>query len=115
MHELSVTKTIIAELQRVASEESFTNVTKATIAIGVLTTFKKEPILQYFNILKKEDPLLAKTLLNIDMVPGRISCAECHQEREVEDEVMILCPACESADVEILQGKELIIKELSGE
>ncbi len=114
MHELGVTRMIIAELAAVAKEEGFARITAATILLGTLTTFKKEPILHYFEILKEESGLLRDARLAIAEVAGRVRCNACGETGTIDDAPMALCPACESADVEILNGKELVIKDVSG-
>lgn len=114
MHELGVTRTIVAELAAAAQEEGFTRITAATIQLGTLTTFKKEPILHYFEILKEESALLRDARLAVEEIAGGIRCNGCGKASVVDDGPMLFCPACESADVEIVSGKELIIKDVTG-
>jgi Zn finger protein HypA/HybF involved in hydrogenase expression len=69
MHELAITQTLCQQIQEAAQQNGITP-TKATIHVGEITTYKKEPLLYYFDILKSDYPLLKELTLNIIEVPA---------------------------------------------
>ncbi len=50
-------------------------------------------------------------MLNIEEVPLVLKCSDCNQETETDDLIMI-CPRCNSVSVDIVQGKEFLIKSM---
>ena len=69
MHELGITGEII----RIAEEACRKNKAKPVkvfVDIGNLTTYKEEPIIYYFEILKKESELLKDSTIVVNSVPG---------------------------------------------
>ncbi len=68
-----------------------------------------ESVYFYFDLATEGAPLEGSKLEIID-IPGRAHCRSCSAEVELED--MIALCACGSADLEILSGEELTIKEV---
>jgi hydrogenase nickel incorporation protein HypA/HybF len=50
--------------------------------------------------------------LEIEYVRARISCRTCGQVSEFDDFPILLCTACDSADVEVLAGEEFLMTSL---
>jgi hydrogenase nickel incorporation protein HypA/HybF len=50
--------------------------------------------------------------LEIEYVRARISCRTCGQVAELDDYPILLCAACEGADVEVLAGEEFLVTSL---
>ena len=88
---------------------------KVVLELGKLTTYKKESILQYFDVLKNDFPVLEDTNLEINVVPGKIKCNKCKKESIVKDIYLICCGYCNDHDVKIIEGKEVIVKEIQGD
>jgi hydrogenase nickel incorporation protein HypA/HybF len=102
MHELAITKAIIEAIKAKDSPRH------AIVDLGTLTTYKKDPIMYYFDMLKEESGL-KDTELKINVIPGKVICNECKEESIVKP-YMIICKHCNSLDVEIIQGKEIDLR-----
>ncbi len=105
MHEMAVTKAI-AEMIVKESKKNSIKPKKAVLELGQLTNYKKDSILFFFDIIKKDEPLLNNTVLEINEKQGIVQCNDCKKQSKVEEAIMIFCPECESSNVEIIDGKE---------
>lgn len=113
MHELSVTKQIIEMIKEECNKNKIVSPKNITIELGLLTTYKSEPIQYYFGTLKEEHPLLKDAVLNIIEVPGKIRCNACDEITTVNEELAAFCPVCDATDITITQGKDLKLKSIS--
>ncbi len=112
MHELAVTQEIIKILLEECKKNLIENPKKVSLSIGSFTTYKKEPVEYYFEILKKEHKLLQNTKIEAVEVQARIKCRDCNKESVLEDNSFIICPFCDSTNTEIVEGKDLYIKHI---
>lgn len=112
MHELAITQNLIAMVDAECKKHQILTPTRIVVDLGFFTTYSKDSILFYYNILRKDSPLLRKARLQINTVNGKIRCLDCHHETIVKDPHMILCQKCHSLNVQILQGREFILKEI---
>jgi hydrogenase nickel incorporation protein HypA/HybF len=106
MHELAVTESVISAVTEKVGDRQ---VQRVTLAIGQLSGVVAESVYFYFDLCSAGTPLEGATLEILD-VPGRASCRSCGTELDLVD--MIALCTCGSADLEILGGEELIIKEV---
>jgi len=113
MHEHSITKNIVVMVVKECQKNNL-RPKKVVVELGSLTTYKKEPIMFYFEALKKDFDVLEDAKLEINEVKGMVNCNKCTKESEVEDPSFIICRHCKSHDVKIVQGKDFIIKEIQG-
>ncbi|MBN1792443.1 hydrogenase maturation nickel metallochaperone HypA [Candidatus Woesearchaeota archaeon] len=114
MHELAITKEVIRIIREEAEKNSISSVKYVSLELGGLTTYKKESLLYFFNILKKDEEALQEAVLKIIEVGGKVRCKECGAVGTVEDPILPLCKACDSSDIEITQGKDLRLRDLRG-
>jgi hydrogenase nickel incorporation protein HypA/HybF len=106
MHELSITESVIAAVSEKVGDRQ---VQRVTLAVGRLSGVVAESVHFYFDLCSEGTPLEGAVLEIID-IPGRAYCRSCTNEVELED--MIALCACGSADLEILGGEDLTIKEV---
>jgi Zn finger protein HypA/HybF involved in hydrogenase expression len=69
MHELAATKEIV----RIVEEECRTRLVtprKVVVEVGEGTTYKKEPLIYYYDILKEESKVLKKSTLVVHEIDG---------------------------------------------
>ena len=111
MHELAVTKNII---EMILSESRKNNITPRLInaELGMLTTYKKDPILFYFDAMKKEHSLLSDSTLIIKEIKGKIRCKDCNKESNVTEQYLLFCPECNSFNITIIEGKDFKIRNI---
>jgi len=106
MHELGITRNIVAIVREHAGEG---RVTRVTLEIGKLSAVMPDAIRFCFDICSKDTPLEGAEL-EIREIDGRGRCQTCGEELE------LLQPfgrcACGSNHVECIAGDEMNIKEM---
>jgi hydrogenase nickel incorporation protein HypA/HybF len=106
MHELAITESIVAAVtERMPGVE----VRRVHLAIGRLSGVVPDAVRFCFDLVTA-GTALDGAVLEIDEPGGRVSCRRCGAEFDC-DEVLALCP-CGSADVELLQGRELRVRSV---
>lgn len=106
MHELAVVQSIVAS---VADRVGADRVTRVSVAIGRLSGVMADSVHFFFDLCTEGTPLEGSTLEIVDVM-GRGRCRTCMAEIEIPD--MIALCTCGSADLEILAGQDLTIKEV---
>ena len=112
MHELNATQNIVKILVETCKEKNISKVDIVKLSVGVLTTYEKEPLIQYYNLLKKEFNSLSDSSLKINIVPGKILCATCMKESLISSEIELLCNTCGGVNTTIIGGTQVIITDL---
>ena len=113
MHELSITKSLIRDVKQACEINQISAAKSIIVELGLLTTYKKEPIIHYFNALKPNSPIILNAELVVKEIPGKIHCKNCQRELEVSDTTQICCTKCESFDVVIIGGMEIKLKSIT--
>src|SRR5258708_25010668 len=107
MHEMAITESgITAVSEKVGGRR----VQRVSLVVGKLSGVVAESLYFYYDLCTEGTPLEGSKLEIIDM-PGRASCRACGAEVALED--MIALCTCGSADLEILSGEDLTIKEVA--
>ena len=106
MHEMAITESVIAAVSEKVGDR---RVQRVSLAVGRLSGVVADSLSFYFDLCTEGTPLEGSKLEIID-IPGRASCRACGTEVELDD--MIALCTCGSADLEILSGEELTIKEV---
>lgn len=112
MHEHGITDEVVHQIVHSCEDEGIANPKKIIVKLGLLTTYRKEPVLFYFEGHKRELDILKNAELIIEEIEGKIICNNCRKESVVESSPLILCPKCDSEKVEIIQGKDIIIESI---
>ena len=103
---MAITESVIAAVSEKVGDRK---VQRVSLTVGRLSGVVAESLSFYFDLATEGTPLEGSKLEVID-IPGRASCRACGAEVELED--MIALCTCGSADLEILSGDELTIKEV---
>ncbi len=118
MHEFSMAQGILNAVLETAEENNATKVTDIVIQIGKLAILNPEQLTFMLNVLI-EDTIAENANIVIEDVDVEIKCYNCDYEGigDVDDSdhylPMILCPKCESHRVNVLNGKDVTIKNIS--
>ena len=110
MHEMSLAVDLIEQLVDVLKREKSTRVIEINVVMGAMSGVERVPFEFAFPVAAEGTPI-AGAVLNIEEVPLVLKCSDCSQETETDDLIMI-CPRCNSVSVEIVQGKEFLIKSM---
>ena len=112
MHELSIMGNILDIVLEYAGRYNAHKVTKINLTVGELSDLIPEWMQTYFDFVSK-DTIADKAELVIDKVPAIIKCLSCSHEYAMNrDNWQFMCPKCDSAEIEILSGKEFTVKSI---
>jgi hydrogenase nickel incorporation protein HypA/HybF len=109
MHELGITQNIVAIAAEYAKGMP---VKRVTLEVGKLTAILPDAIHFCFDVCC-QGTLLEDARLDIIEKPGLARCKQCGNQVALEFPFGVC--ACGCQDLEILQGEELMIKELETE
>lgn len=106
MHELAITESLVEAVREHVGAQ---RVTRVVIEVGRLSGVVPDSVLFCFELCARGTALEGSKLEIIE-IPGRASCRACREVFAMRDAIG-LC-ACGSADVELLNGQELRIREV---
>lgn len=110
MHELSIAQALVEQIAKTVQSEGARKASKVTVAVGVLSGVEPHSLEMAFPIAV-EAAGLEEVDLEIVKVGSSVRCRSCGHEFE-PDRPLFLCESCDSADVEIIAGRELSIRSL---
>lgn len=107
MHELSLTQAVV---DAVVEKMGDAKIECVRLEIGKLSGVVVDSIRFCFDLVA-EGTTVAGARLEIDEPSGHARCRECATEFDVADPI-VLCPGCESANVDVLFGRDLRIRSV---
>ena len=110
---MGITQSILAASFDAARDAGMTRITMIRIRVGDLTETVDFALEFAFEALTP-DTMAEGAELQIVRVPARSHCNECGAEYE-HNRYEMLCPTCGSMDVELLQGRELLIESVEAD
>ena len=113
MHELSIVANLFEIMEEKAAEKKAKKIIFVKLQVGALSGVVPEFLKTAFDIYKK-DTLGSDAELEIEKVPLKIQCQECHKEI-IKDEFVFICDYCSSRDLKTLAGTELLLEKMEVE
>ncbi len=107
MHEMGITQGILAAAFDAAEEAGCSRITEIRISVGEMTEVVDFALQFAFEALTPDTMAEGATLV-INQVPAKSRCLECGLEYD-HDRFQMICPKCGALNVELLQGRELLI------
>lgn len=52
---------------------------------------------------------MVNTVLDLELVPAEVFCRACAQRAQITSRWSVCCPACQSAEVDLLRGNEFLV------
>lgn len=118
MHEFSTAVGIVNAVKRAASSHKATRVTAIRLQIGQLSMLNHEQLLFGIEIASK-GTILEGAEISIEILTIKTVCKNCGTETVTEEQkpiydllATLVCPKCDSKSVEIIQGRECVIKDI---
>jgi hydrogenase nickel incorporation protein HypA/HybF len=108
VHELSVCGSIAGIVRKRAADR---RVTRIHIRVGQLRQIVPDTLAYNWQLVVAETPLDG-SVLEIEHIPGRLTCRDCRSESEIGDFPLFLCHSCNSYNVEVTAGEELLVVAL---
>lgn len=113
MHELVVISNIFKAIKNAASKNNLVKVSKVKLQVGKLRQLEESMLRFAFDTISKET-VAQGAQLELDYIPVVMFCTVCSSSFEVKGKKYI-CPSCESSDLQLLKGKEVILESIEGE
>ena len=113
MHEIRIAKDLSVIVLEVAGREKLSKVTKVNISFGQMIQIVPD----IFDFAFREtvrDTMAMDAEADIEILPVKMRCKSCKNEFNINENTFY-CSICGSADLDIMQGKELFIKSIEGE
>jgi hydrogenase nickel incorporation protein HypA/HybF len=112
MHEMSLATALIDQVLAAASRSGLARVVEVEVDVGALQLVVAEALEAAFAAVSADTIASGAVLRQIE-VPAQARCRCC--DREYQPEIHIYtCPVCGRADAEILSGRDIILKSISG-
>lgn len=109
MHELSIALALIDQVQKATRASSAGTVRRITLRIGKLAGVDPDALSFAFP-LAAEGTRLEHTVLDMVLVEPEMRCRACG--KSVDTELVAICVHCGARDLELKQGRELIIESV---
>lgn len=110
MHELSLVASLFETLEEKAREHDAVRITMVRLKVGRLSGAVPELLESAFDTYKK-GTIADGARLEIEEVPVRFRCRACGADRTA-DEGTFACPSCGSRDVELLEGRDIVVERV---
>jgi hydrogenase nickel incorporation protein HypA/HybF len=113
MHEMSVVQGLMTILEERAKAHGIARISLVRLKVGRLRGLDARQLCAAFEVLA-EGSIAEGAPLEIEQIAVRARCNACGTEWRLPD-YRFECPKCQSADAEILGGRELHIESFDGE
>ena len=111
MHELGVVFHIIKGVEKVAEENDLTEIASVTVELGQVSTVIPRYLTDCWRWAAEKNDLLRGAELLIEEVPAITYCEACGKTYGTV-EYGKTCPHCGSGQTYLLQGNQVMIKEI---
>ena len=113
MHELAMAQEIVSTVNDILQEYPGKVLKKVHIKVGQFAAVVPNSLKFSYDTIVSGTPL-KQSMLNIEIIPVSAICNKCKQVFSM-DELEFWCPACNSPDMTIQTGDELLISNLEVE
>jgi hydrogenase nickel incorporation protein HypA/HybF len=113
VHELSLVAGLFEVLEAKAREAGAARVTSVKLRVGEMSGVVPELLASAFDAYKK-GTLADGASLAVEVVPVRPRCRSCGGT-SWREEAGFICAACGSRDLEVVEGRELVLERLEVE
>jgi len=113
MHELSIIEDIFKTLLQVAKDNKLTKISTVKLKIGKMRQVIPETLSAAFDSVSKKT-IVENATLDVKYIPIKAHCNDCSQDSLVKD-LHFFCPKCNSTNINIIEGKEIILDSVDGD
>lgn len=113
MHEVSIAEQIKDVVIQKLKEHNCKKVKSINLLIGEMTSIVPDALKFAFDVVSKKTPM-ENASLRIKILKTKAKCRICSSEFIIRDYAFI-CPKCDAADIEIKQGREMVIQTIEME
>jgi hydrogenase nickel incorporation protein HypA/HybF len=113
VHELSLVTGLFEILEEKAGEAGVGKITSVTVRVGRLSGIVPDLLKSAFDAFKK-GTIASRARLCIEVIPVKVRCRACGVETST-DEPVFICRTCGAPEIEILEGRELVLEKFEAE
>ncbi|MCH1923744.1 hydrogenase/urease nickel incorporation protein HypA [Shewanella sp. C32] len=110
MHEFSIVSALINQCEELAAENKATGIARVAVKIGALSGVEPQLVKTAFDTFR-EDGICRGAELEMEIAPLELDCRACGAH-SIPDEIAYLCPACQSRDIKVSGGEEMLLMQL---
>ena len=112
MHEMSIAIELMRQLEMLAAEHHFERIDEFTVSVGEMRQVVPEALKLSFEIVSEGSPAAGAALtLKVVRLAARCRCCGSRFEPRID---AFSCAKCNQADVEIVQGNEMVLTSVTG-
>ena len=111
MHELSIMQSLHEQVTELARTHGARRVVRVALDLGALSNVVPELLREAFLAFREADPLFTAADLEIRRIPIRVRCRSCRAE-SAPDGYRIRCVTCGGVGVDVIQGEELLLRDV---
>ena len=105
MHELSLCQAIAGVVKPHAAGR---RVDVVRLQVGALRQVVPDTLLFCWTLVRDHEDM-PEAELELELVPAEVSCRACGRQSQIESRWSVLCPQCNSGDVEVVRGEEFLV------
>ena len=110
MHEYSIVQSLLDSCEENATKHNATKVTKIVVKIGVMSGVEPQLLKTAFDTFKQGTICEnCEYIQNIQLL--KIKCHKCTTESTL-DKNEYCCPKCQSTDIDVIDGEDLMLMQL---
>jgi hydrogenase nickel incorporation protein HypA/HybF len=108
LHELSLCEAIAGVVKPYADGR---HVDVVRVRIGTLRQVVPESLSFCWSLVRDYEDM-PDAELELELITAQVQCRSCAEHSTITSQWCLLCPRCESADVEVLRGDEFLVTSL---
>ncbi|WP_395002836.1 hydrogenase/urease nickel incorporation protein HypA [uncultured Helicobacter sp.] len=112
MHELSIVNALLEQACEIATQHNASKVHKIIISVGERSGVDMGLLARTFETFRTEFALCENALLESVYERVEVLCEDCQTQSVAQDMQYAICPHCQSRNVRIVKGKELLLLSL---
>ncbi len=110
MHELSLTQDMLSIALKEAEKYGSKKIISLKLKLGSMSMVDSECFKFYFDEFSK-NTIASEASLDFVKSDPEIECTSCNSKSTLKDLVMV-CPVCNSIDVTLLSGQEILLEDM---
>lgn len=111
MHEVGIIESALEVIRREARAHDAAQVDRVIMRVGALAGVEPDALRFAFAAVSP-GTVAAGAELEIQLVPARAHCRECHQDFAIESGFIFQCPRCHAFSGDVRAGRELELTRL---
>lgn len=110
---MSIAGNLMVQLERIAAEQGLLRITRVEVVCGEMQQVVPESLHLAFDAIT-EDTIAGGATLVLEEESLEAVCRSCGNRfvPQIDD---FLCPECRVADVEIVSGRDIVLRSIEGE